>query len=119
MNPSDTSIVRWMHDRDHVRLLHHAHADHIEAEFRALLNQPGNQQSVIIQRIGPVRTFINRGNPFYSRPIFAGDETHEQIDSVLQHFIDHGASCTIEVNIANSYVDPPRNWEARLLKELL
>jgi hypothetical protein len=110
---------RWIHDRDHVRLLHGAHADQIEAEYRALRDLPGNPEAVVLQQIGPVRTLIASGNRFENRAIFTGEETNEQIDAVLRHFADHRSNCVIEINIANSYVDPPRSWEARLLKHLL
>ena len=107
------------HDLDHIRLLHHAHADHIESLYGAMKKCAGNPEGVVIEKVGPVRTFLVPGKRWENRAIFHGDETHEQIDDVLRHFDAHGAHCVIEVNIANSYVDPPRNWEARLLPHLL
>jgi len=107
------------HDRDHVRLLHHAHADHIESMYRGLMRLPNNPAAVSIQHIGPTRTFIARGNRLENRAIFAGEETHEQIDAVLRHFIAHQSNLVIEVNPANFYVNPPITWEKRLLSHLL
>jgi RimJ/RimL family protein N-acetyltransferase len=109
----------WSHDREQIRQLHHAHADHIESLYTALHALPGNPHGAVIQRIGNVRTFLVSGDRWENRPIFHGDETHEQIDEVLHHFSSHQASCVIEINIANSYVDPPANWEPRLLPHLL
>jgi len=113
------ATVSFVHDRPHVRLLHHAHADHIESIYRGLLSLPGNPANVVIQSFGPARTFIAAGNRLENRAVFTGEETTGQIDSVLQHFIDHQSNLVIEVNPANFYVDPPRTWEKRLLKHLL
>ena len=109
----------WNHDREQIRQLHHAHADHIESLYASLQSLPGNPHGAVIQGVGNVRTFLTQGNRWENRPIFHGDETIEQIDEVLSHFSRHQAGCVIEINIANSYVDPPRNWEPRLLPHLL
>jgi hypothetical protein len=113
------AVETWVHDRRHIRLLHHAHADHIESIYAALASLPGNPRGVVVRHIGPVRTLLVAGNSWENRAIFIGDETHEQIDGVLRHSSDHRANCVIEINTANSYVDPPTNWEARLLPHLL
>ena len=110
---------RWQHDREHIRSLHHAHADHIESLYSALAQQPGNPHGIVIEHVGPVRTLLATGNRWENRAIFHGDETHAQIDQVLGHFDKHRANCVIEINIANSYVNPPADWEARLLPHLL
>jgi hypothetical protein len=109
----------YPHDRDHIRLLQHAHADHIEAMYQSMMQLPGNPANVVIQKIGPVRTFIAAGDRLENRAIFTGEESLEQIDEVLHHFINHRANCVIEVNPANYYVDPPTSWEQRLLPHLL
>jgi GNAT superfamily N-acetyltransferase len=109
----------WIHDRDHVRLLHNAHADHIESAYQAMAKLPGNPSQVIIRRIGPTRTFIAAGIRLENRAIFTGEEDPNQIDRVLQHFADHAANCVIEVNPANFYVNPPVSWDKPLLKHLL
>jgi RimJ/RimL family protein N-acetyltransferase len=80
---------------------------------------PGNPQGVVIEQIGPTRTFIARGDRLENRAIFTGEESEEQIDRVLEHFVDHGANFVIEINPANYYVDPPAVWEKRLLRHLL
>src|SRR6266550_338364 len=110
---------RFQHDRAHVRLLQHAHADHIESQYRGMLALPGNPAGVIIRSFGDVRTFIAAGNRLENRAIFNGDETAEQVDEVLKHFAEHNANCVIEVNPANFYVNPPATWEKRLLNFLL
>ena len=112
-------LLPWVHDRDHVRRLQQAHADHIESRYRALLALPGNPAGVIIQNFGGVRTFIAAGQRLENRAIFAGDESEEQVRSVLQHFVDHRTNCVIEANPANFYVNPPATWEKRLLKQLV
>jgi GNAT superfamily N-acetyltransferase len=117
MNTSST--LNWLHDRNHVRLLHNAHADHIETMYRSMMQLPGNPAGVVIHQIGPVRTFIAAGDRLENRAIFTGEESAEQIDDVLQHFVRHAANCVIEVNPSNYYVDPPKNWEQRLLPHLL
>lgn len=109
----------WTHDRWHVRFLHEAHADHIESLYQALKALPGNPEGVTIEQVGTVRTLLARGNRWENRAIFHGNETREQIDEVLRHFASHQANCVIEINIANSYVEPPNNWEARLLPHLI
>lgn len=108
-----------VHDRENVARLQHAHADHIESLYRSLAAIPGNPHGVVMQKIGDVRTFIAAGHRLENRAIFSGQETAEQIDQVLGHFAEHHSNCVIEVNPANYYVDPPRNWEQRLLKQLL
>jgi ribosomal protein S18 acetylase RimI-like enzyme len=111
--------LNYPHDRDHIRLLQHAHADHIEAMYQSMMQLPGNPANVLIQKIGQVRTFIAAGDRLENRAIFTGEESVEQIDEVQNHFINHRANCVIEVNPANYYVDPPKNWEQRLLPQLL
>src|SRR5689334_10094017 len=111
--------MSWLHDRAHIRLLHHAHADHIEAAYRSMQSLPGNPQKVVIETIAGVRTFIASGSRLENRAIFSGEESVEQIGAVLRHFDGHASNCVIEVNPANHYVDPPKNWEQRLLKHLL
>jgi GNAT superfamily N-acetyltransferase len=113
-NPSNFS-----HDRPHVRLLQHAHADHIESMYRSMLALPQNPAQVLIQQIGPVRTFIAAGDRLENRAIFSGEESLQQIDQVLDHFAHHASNCVIEVNPANYYVYPPKNWQQRLLPHLL
>jgi len=108
-----------LHDRAHVRRLHHAHADHIESLYRGMLALPANPAGVVIENLGGVRTFIARGERLENRAIFNGIETAEQVDAVLRHFADHRANCVIEVNPANFYVNPPTTWEKRLLRLLL
>lgn len=115
--PQDTPT--WTHDREHVRLLHHAHADHIQAQYLAMQAVPGNLAGVVIQQFGHVRTFIASGDRLENRAIFSSQETDEQVDAVLDHFHRHRCNCVIEVNPANYYVDPPNNREQRLLKQLL
>jgi hypothetical protein len=112
-------LLNWSHDRSHVRLLQHAHADHIESMYRGLLRIQDNPAGVIIQQIGPTRTFIASGNRLENRAIFSGEETPGEIDAVLHHFIAHQSNLVIEVNPANFYVNPPVTWEKRLLAHLL
>jgi hypothetical protein len=107
------------HDREHVRMLQNAHADQIESAYGAMRSLPNNPAGVVIQRIGPTRTFIARGKRLENRAIFTGEETDKQIDDVLRHFVEHQSNCVIEVNPANYYVNPPTTWEKRLLKRLL
>ncbi len=107
------------HDRENVKVLQRAHADHIRSLYRTLAATPGNPHGVVIREIGDVRTFIAAGNRLENRAIFSGEETIEQIDEVLAHFAAHRSNCVIEVNPANYYVDPPKSWEQRLLKHLL
>src|SRR5262245_58410396 len=107
------------HDRERVRLLHHAHADHIESIYRAMSSVPGNPAGIEIQQIGTVRTFVARGDRLATRAIFTGGETPDEIDAVLRHFAAHAVKCVIEVNPANFYVDPPTRWDKPLLGHLM
>ncbi len=116
---SEQNGAGWMHDRDQVRMLQHAHADHIESTYRAWLNMPGNPFGVVIRSFGNVRTFIASGDRLENRAIFSGDESEEQIDDVIAHFQARGANCVVEVNPGNYYVNPPRDWRARLLDRLM
>ena len=113
------ALLPWAHDRDHVRRLHHAHADHIESQYRGMLALPGNPAGVVIRNFGGVRTFIAAGGRLENRAIFTGGESDDQVRAVLQHFIEHAANCVIEVNPANFYVNPPATWEKRLLRQLM
>ena len=111
-------LLPWAHDREHVRRLHHAHADHIESQYRGMLALPGNPAGVVMRTFGTVRTFIATGERLENRAIFTGGESDETVRQVLQHFVDHRANCVLEVNPANYYANPPATWEKRLLRQL-
>src|SRR4051812_44729498 len=113
------ALLPWSHDREHVRRLHRAHADHIESQYREMLQLAGNPANVVIKDFGPVRTFIAAGERLENRAIFTGGESDDLVRAVLQHFIDHRANCVIEVTPANFYVNPPATWEKRLLRQLM
>jgi hypothetical protein len=112
-------ILNIPHDRHHVRLLHQAHADHIEASYRGLLALPANPYRVIIKTFNQTRTFMAEGYRLENRAIFTGEETPDEIDAVLAHFEINDTNLVIEVNPANFYVNPPATWEKRLLNHLL
>ena len=106
------TALRWRHDQSHVHMLQNAHADHIEALYREYLSVPGNPKNVEIKTFGETRTFYADGEWLQNRAIFTGNETPEQFDEVLSHFIDKSADCVIEINPSNFYRTDPFSWDA-------
>ena len=112
-----TDPTGWRHVRDNVCMLQNAHADRIEAEFRD--NARFNAEHVDIKRFGEVRTFYSKDAGFHQRAILSGDETLEQVDEVLQHFVDKKSACWIEINPANFYSSDPASQGSKILPHLL
>ncbi len=114
-----TDRTIWRHDRDNIRMLHNAHADHIEAKYREFLSMPGNPMNVETKRFGQTRTFYAKGDRFENRAIFSGNETLDQFDEVLNHFAEKGVDCNIEINPANFYRTDPFSWNSEGVPYLL
>lgn len=111
--------IPFPHEAEQIRLLQNGHANHIESIYRGLADIPGNPDKVILQKIGPTRTFIASGWRLENRAILTGNETFAEIDQVLEHFANHGANCVIEINPANFYRSQPFSWNAEVLPYLL
>jgi len=109
----------WQHDREHVRLLQQAHADHIEALYRGLARRSPDPDGAEIRTFGSTRVFTTVGNRLENRAIFTGNERSEHFDEVFQHFAERGVRCVIEVNPANFYRSDPFSWATEVLPLLL
>ncbi len=108
-----------LHTRESIRLLHHAHADHIESIYRGLARRPGDPDGVVIRQFDQTRTFLANGRRLENRAILTGNESHGQMDQVFAHFRAHGANCVIEINPANFYRTQPFSWESQVVPLLL
>jgi len=98
--------------------IQNAHSDHIAAEFRDAARRPGNPDEVDVRDVAGVRTFYCKSAGFHNRAILTGNETPEQLDQVMQHYVDKGSQCWVELNPANFYpTESPRN--SRILPHLL
>lgn len=114
-----TDPTAWRHDRDHVRLLQRAHADHIEATYRGLASRRDDPDGAEIRSFGKTRVFTTRKNRLENRAIFTGNEREEDFDEVFRHFDERGVRCVIEINPANFYRNDPFSWDAEVLPLLL
>jgi hypothetical protein len=109
----------WRHDRDHVRLLQQAHADHIEAIYRGLASRPDDPDGAEVRAFGATRVFTTRKNRLENRAIFTGYERGEDFDEVFRHFDERGVRCVIEINPANFYPSDPFSWTSDVLPLLM
>ena len=67
----------WRHDRDHVRMLQQAHADHIETIYRGLGRRTRDPDGAELRAFGSTRVFATGENRLENRAIFTGNECSE------------------------------------------
>ena len=108
-----------MHDRETVRLLQNAHADHIESEYRQLSLLPGNPKGIEILKVGQTRVFLSNGDEFQNRAIFTGNETEEEFQQVMELFDRKAVVGYFELNPSNFYRTEPFSWRSEVLPILL
>ncbi len=108
-----------MHDRETVRQLQQAHADHIESIYSGLQRIPGNPRGVETRRIGDTRVFCANEDRMENRAIFTGNETAEELEQVTAFFEARKRTCFVELNPANFFRSEPFSWQAELMPALL
>lgn len=108
-----------MHNREIVRKLQNAHADHIESIYRRLSDLPGNPNGIEILKVGGTRVFISNENRLENRAIFTGNETLDELKEVTSLFERKGVDGYFELNPVNFYRTEPFSWKSEMLPALL
>lgn len=113
-----TEVGHWRHASDNIRQIQRAHAAHIESEFRDWAKSPGHDD-VDIRVVSGVQTYCRGGvETFHNRAILVGNETANQLDEVLQHYIERDRECWVEITPANFY-EEGSSWDSKVLPHLL
>ncbi len=108
-----------MHNRNTVVTIQAAHASYIEAEYQQAMSLPGNPEGIEISNIGDTRIFLSNRNRLENRAIFTGNETEEEIRSVIDHFERKGVVGFFEINPANFYRSIPFSWKSEMVPMLI
>lgn len=108
-----------MHNRETIRRLQLAHAEHIASLYKGLANIPGNPRGVEIRQFGPARVYCADEDRMENRAIFTGNETPAELEQVAAFFSSRGRTCFVELNPANFCRSEPFSWNAELMPALL
>ena len=108
-----------MHNREMVRRLQIAHADHIDDLYGQSMQLPGNPDGVEIFKIGGTRIFLSNQNRLENRAIFTGNETLDELREVTACFDRKGVDGFFEINPANFYRNDPFSWNSEMLPALI
>jgi len=108
-----------MHNRNNVVKLQTAHTNYIEAEYQQAMNLPGNPEGIEIFNVGDTRLFLSNRNRLENRAIFTGNETEEEIRSIIEHFDQKGVVGFFEINPANFYRSNPFSWKSEMVPTLI
>ncbi|MDP6776223.1 MAG: hypothetical protein QGI83_05620 [Candidatus Latescibacteria bacterium] len=113
-----TDADHWRHETDTIRQIQHAHAAHIESEYRDWAKSPGRDDPDI-RIVSGVQTYCRGGmETFHNRAILTGDESAEQLDAVMQHYVEAERACWVEITPANFY-EEGSSWDSKVLPHLL
>lgn len=107
------------HNRDTVRQLQQAHADHIESIYSGLAKIPGNPRKVEISKFGPTRVFWADEDRMENRAVFTGNESKEEFEQVTEFFRKKTRTCFVELNPDNFYRTNPFSWKSEVMPALL
>jgi hypothetical protein len=108
-----------MHDRDGVRQLQLAHAEHIEATYQELASRPGNPAGIEFARVGNTSVYLRNESRLENRAILTGNESEQDLRAIIKLFQKKGVDGFLEVNPGNFYPSDPFSWDSRILPILL
>jgi len=108
-----------MHNREFVRKLQNAHADHIENQYGQLATLPGNPFEIEILRVGSARVFLCNEDRLENRGILTGNETVEELVAISDVFRKKGVEGYFELNPANYYRTEPFSWKSETIQSML
>lgn len=108
-----------MHNRKNVVKLQVAHTSYIEAEYQQAMSLPGNPEGIEIFNIRDTRIFLSNRDRLENRAIVTGNETEEEIRSVIEYFEKKGVVGFFEINPANFYRSDPFSWNSEMVPILI